>query len=82
LTDVLELVGIPKLMSTTKFGGKYVEFVSIDQCKVMTIAWNCNSEISDSFILLISSMNITLLFIGGKWRSIQGIYYTQSSYKS
>ncbi|WJX81191.1 sulfite oxidase [Trifolium repens] len=33
LTDVLELVGIPKLTSTTKFGGKYVEFVSIDQCK-------------------------------------------------
>ncbi|XP_058766571.1 sulfite oxidase-like isoform X1 [Vicia villosa] len=33
LTDVLELVGIPKLTSTNKYGGKYVEFVSIDQCK-------------------------------------------------
>ncbi|XP_039683390.1 sulfite oxidase isoform X2 [Medicago truncatula] len=33
LSDVLELVGIPKLTSTTKFGGKYVEFVSIDRCK-------------------------------------------------
>jgi hypothetical protein len=50
LTDVLELVGIPKLTSTTKFGGKYVEFVSIDQCKVMTISCNCNSAISNSFI--------------------------------
>ncbi|KAK9272987.1 hypothetical protein L1049_003368 [Liquidambar formosana] len=33
LADVLELVGIPKLTSTTKSGGKHVEFVSIDKCK-------------------------------------------------
>ncbi|XP_073221700.1 sulfite oxidase-like isoform X2 [Cicer arietinum] len=33
LSDVLELVGIAKLTSTAKFGGKHVEFVSIDQCK-------------------------------------------------
>ncbi|GLU02258.1 hypothetical protein SLE2022_195130 [Rubroshorea leprosula] len=33
LADVLELVGIPKLTSTTHMGGKHVEFVSIDKCK-------------------------------------------------
>lgn len=33
LADVLELVGISKLTSTTKSGGKHVEFVSIDKCK-------------------------------------------------
>lgn len=33
LADVLELVGIPKLSSSTQSGGKHVEFVSIDKCK-------------------------------------------------
>ncbi|XP_043815784.1 sulfite oxidase-like [Manihot esculenta] len=33
LADVLELVGIAKWTSTTKSGGKHVEFVSIDKCK-------------------------------------------------
>ncbi|XP_054800569.1 sulfite oxidase-like isoform X2 [Prosopis cineraria] len=33
LADVLGLVGIPKLTSITQFGGKHVEFVSIDKCK-------------------------------------------------
>ncbi|KDP46286.1 hypothetical protein JCGZ_10126 [Jatropha curcas] len=33
LADVLELVGISKLTSATKSGGKHVEFVSIDKCK-------------------------------------------------
>lgn len=33
LADVLELVGIPKLTSVTRSGGKHVEFVSIDKCK-------------------------------------------------
>ncbi|KAF6150058.1 hypothetical protein GIB67_040776 [Kingdonia uniflora] len=33
LSDVLELVGIPKLTSSTPLGGKHVEFVSIDKCK-------------------------------------------------
>ncbi|CAJ2663493.1 unnamed protein product [Trifolium pratense] len=33
LADVLELVGIPKLTRITQFGGKHVEFVSIDKCK-------------------------------------------------
>ncbi|XP_015971927.1 sulfite oxidase isoform X2 [Arachis duranensis] len=33
LSDVLELVGIPKLTSNTQFGGKHVEFVSVDKCK-------------------------------------------------
>ncbi|KAK9012429.1 hypothetical protein V6N11_040483 [Hibiscus sabdariffa] len=33
LADVLELVGIPKLTSSTQYGGKHVEFVSIDKCK-------------------------------------------------
>lgn len=34
LSDVLELVGIPKLSSVTSLGGKHVEFVSVDRCKV------------------------------------------------
>ena len=34
LADVLELVGIPKLSSVTALGGKHVEFVSVDRCKV------------------------------------------------
>lgn len=33
LADVLELVGISKLTSTSQSGGKHVEFVSIDKCK-------------------------------------------------
>lgn len=33
LSDVLELVGIPKLSSVTSLGGKHVEFVSVDKCK-------------------------------------------------
>ncbi|GMI68334.1 sulfite oxidase [Hibiscus trionum] len=33
LADVLELIGIPKLTSSTQSGGKHVEFVSIDKCK-------------------------------------------------
>ncbi|KOM56264.1 hypothetical protein LR48_Vigan10g215600 [Vigna angularis] len=33
LSDVLELVGIPKLTSVTQFGGRHVEFVSVDKCK-------------------------------------------------
>ncbi|KAI4366927.1 hypothetical protein MLD38_022727 [Melastoma candidum] len=33
LADVLELIGIPKLTNITRFGGKHVEFVSIDKCK-------------------------------------------------
>lgn len=34
LVDVLELVGIAKFSSSTKSGGKHVEFVSVDKCKV------------------------------------------------
>ncbi|RZC11487.1 Sulfite oxidase [Glycine soja] len=33
LSDVLELVGIPKLTSVTRFGGRHVEFISVDKCK-------------------------------------------------
>ncbi|XP_010550199.1 PREDICTED: sulfite oxidase [Tarenaya hassleriana] len=33
LSDVLELVGIAKLMHSTESGGRHVEFVSVDQCK-------------------------------------------------
>ncbi|KAK9120080.1 hypothetical protein Scep_018173 [Stephania cephalantha] len=33
LCDVLELLGIPKLTTSTPLGGKHVEFVSIDKCK-------------------------------------------------
>ncbi|CDP16691.1 unnamed protein product [Coffea canephora] len=33
LTDVLELIGVPKLTSVTSLGGKHIEFVSIDKCK-------------------------------------------------
>lgn len=38
MSDVLELVGIPKLTSVTQFGGRHVEFVSVDKCKVMFTA--------------------------------------------
>ncbi|XP_022750471.1 sulfite oxidase-like [Durio zibethinus] len=33
LADILELIGIPKLASSTESSGKHVEFVSIDKCK-------------------------------------------------
>lgn len=33
LSDVLELIGIPKLTSVTSLGGKHIEFVSVDKCK-------------------------------------------------
>ncbi|XVF60035.1 hypothetical protein PTKIN_Ptkin08bG0010500 [Pterospermum kingtungense] len=33
LADVLQLIGIPNLTSSTQSGGKHVEFVSIDKCK-------------------------------------------------
>ncbi|XP_021713782.1 LOW QUALITY PROTEIN: sulfite oxidase-like [Chenopodium quinoa] len=33
LADVLELLGVPKLASSTASGGKHVEFVSVDRCK-------------------------------------------------
>ncbi|CAN6446889.1 unnamed protein product [Victoria cruziana] len=33
LSDVLELIGIPKLTEVTSLGGKHVEFVSVDKCK-------------------------------------------------
>lgn len=39
LADVLELVGISKLTSITQSGGKHVEFVSIDKCKVTNLAF-------------------------------------------
>lgn len=35
LADVLELIGIPKLTDVTPSGGKHVEFVSVDKCKVI-----------------------------------------------
>ena len=34
LADVLELLGVPKLTSSTGLGGRHVEFVSVDRCKV------------------------------------------------
>lgn len=37
LSDVLELVGIPKLSSVSSLGGKHVEFVSVDRCKVSVL---------------------------------------------
>ena len=39
LSDVLELVGIPKLSSVTSLGGKHVEFVSVDKCKVSILVF-------------------------------------------
>lgn len=53
LADVLELVGIPKLTSVTQFGGKHVEFVSIDRCKVMI----------NEYGLCVSSGNLQFLTI-------------------
>jgi hypothetical protein len=37
LSDVLVLVGIPELTSVTSLGGKHVEFVSVDKCKVSVL---------------------------------------------
>lgn len=37
LADVLELLGVPKLSTTTSRGGKHVEFVSVDRCKVILL---------------------------------------------
>jgi hypothetical protein len=51
LADVLELIGIPKLKRVTKSGGKHVEFVSIDKCKVMNMACMFYLKILNSFIL-------------------------------
>nr|KJB11668.1 hypothetical protein B456_001G270800 [Gossypium raimondii] len=34
LADILELIGVPKLTSSTQSGGKHIEFVSIDKCEV------------------------------------------------
>ncbi|KAA3459453.1 Sulfite oxidase [Gossypium australe] len=34
LADILELLGVPKLTSSTQSGGKHIEFVSIDKCQV------------------------------------------------
>jgi hypothetical protein len=51
LADVLELIGIPKLTRVTKSGGKHVEFVSIDKCKVMNMACMFYLKILNSFIL-------------------------------
>ncbi|KAH1128680.1 hypothetical protein J1N35_000058 [Gossypium stocksii] len=31
LADILELIGLPKLTSSTQSGGKHIEFVSIDK---------------------------------------------------
>ena len=36
LADILELVGMPKLSSSSKSGDRHVEFVSVDRCKVQT----------------------------------------------
>ncbi|KAK8290422.1 hypothetical protein V6Z12_D07G260600 [Gossypium hirsutum] len=33
LADILELIGVPKLTSSTQSGGKHIEFVSIDKCE-------------------------------------------------
>ncbi|MED6131336.1 hypothetical protein PIB30_008982 [Stylosanthes scabra] len=50
LCDVLELVGIPKLTGNTQFGGKHVEFVSVDKCKAtnpeadVLLAYEMNGE--------------------------------------
>lgn len=51
LADVLELVGIPKLTSTTPLGGKHVEFVSVDRCKVRI-------RLSSLVLLLITTLFI------------------------
>lgn len=39
LADVLQLIGIPMLTCSTQSGGKHVEFVSIDKCKVLSMAY-------------------------------------------
>lgn len=44
MADVLELVGLPKFTGATNSGGKHVEFVSVDKCKVQTWIFNIYSE--------------------------------------
>lgn len=47
LADVLELIGVPKCSRVTSSGGKHVEFVSIDKCKVLN-----NIICSASFVII------------------------------
>lgn len=89
LADVLELVGIPKLTSTTKFGGKHVEFVSIDKCKVM-LSMACKLVQKKKLLFLVMYIFMfSFAFsckskknIGGKWRPLQGVHSAWSGHKS
>lgn len=80
MADILELIGIPKLTSSTQSGGKHVEFVSIDKCKVVTLAsWNslstffCNSMAVSVYTRTSLCIFLFKINVGGKRRSIQGI---------
>lgn len=44
LADVLELVGVPHCAMTTATGGKHVEFISVDSCKVILAMISCAAQ--------------------------------------
>ena len=49
LSDVLQATGIPLHATVSTFGGKHVEFISVDKCKV---SWNCMHAQSSLFFLM------------------------------
>lgn len=85
LADVLKLVGIPYLTSITQSGGKHVEFVSIDKCKVVSffpyffLLLFCTRNIY--FAVKFSWLSNIFMFLGGKRRPLQGINSIESGYK-
>lgn len=85
MADVLELVGIPYLTCITQSGGKHVEFVSIDKCKVIMLnILFLNKIVISLFSFLLLHFFIRYIYVGvkfpwlsnifmilgGKWRSL------------
>lgn len=81
LADVLELVGISKFTSVTPAGGKHVEFVSVDKCKVCI-------HLFKGTLVLLTCLAIAIQYspfplpTGREWGSLQGINSINSSNKS
>ena len=60
LSDVLHATGIPLHATVSTSGGKHVEFISVDKCKV---GWNCVHAQSSLFVFSMtyfSGLNIML----------------------
>lgn len=64
LADVLELLGIPKLTASTVLGGRHVEFVSVDRCKVYSYIY-IHYFLSSLVMHLVDSLHVSN--IGGEW---------------